>query len=109
MAMVINRFEIWLIRLDPTKGSEIKRTRPCVVVAPDELNHHLSTTIVAPMTTKGKPYPFRIRCSFKGKKGLIVLDQLRTVVRVRFIRRLGRLDRKTSKVVLNVLQEMFAA
>jgi mRNA interferase MazF len=108
MAMVMNRFEIWLIRLDPTKGREIKKTRPCVVVSPDELNHHLSTAIVAPMTTKGRPSPFRVPCRFKGKKGCVVLDQLRTVDKVRLLRRLGRLDPKTGTALLAVLQEMFA-
>jgi mRNA interferase MazF len=106
--MVVNRFEVYLIRLDPTKGAEIRKTRPCLVVSPDELNHHMRTAIVAPMTTKGRPQLFRLACRFKGKKGLIVLDQLRTVDQVRFIRRLGRLDSKTSTAVLEVLQEMFA-
>lgn len=106
--MVVSRFEIYLVRLDPTQGSEIRKTRPCLVVSPDELNHHLSTAIVAPMTTKGQPHLFRLPCQFKGKKGLIVLDQLRTVDQTRFIRRLGRLDAKTSTSVLEVLQEMFA-
>jgi mRNA interferase MazF len=106
--MVINRFEVWLIRLDPTLGSEIKKTRPCAVVSPDELNHHLQTAIVAPMTTKGRPSPFRLSCQFKGKKGRIVLDQLRTLDKVRFIKRLGRLDPKTAAAMLDVLQEMFA-
>jgi mRNA interferase MazF len=106
--MVVHRFEIFLIRLDPTQGSEIRKTRPCLVVSPDELNQHLRTAIVAPMTSKGQPRFFRVACRFKGKKGLIVLDQIRTVDQSRFIRRLGRLDTKTSAVVLEVLQEMFA-
>jgi mRNA interferase MazF len=104
---MVNRFEIYLVRLDPTQGAEIRKTRPCLVVSPDELNHHMRTAIVAPMTTKGRPHLFRLPCRFKGKKGLIVLDQLRTVDQVRFIRRLGRLDLKTSRAVLEVLQEMF--
>jgi mRNA interferase MazF len=106
--MVASRFEIYLVRLDPTLGAEIKKTRPCLVVSPDELNHHMRTLIVAPMTTKGRPHFFRLRCRFKGKKGLIVLDQLRTVDKSRLVRRLGRLDPKTSTAVLEVLQEMFA-
>jgi mRNA interferase MazF len=105
--MVVNRFEIWLIRLDPTLGSEIKKTRPCVVVSPDEMNQHLLTAIVAPMTTKGRPSPFRLPCRFKGKSGRIVLDQLRTVDKVRFLKRLGQLDPKTGTAMLDLLQEMF--
>jgi mRNA interferase MazF len=106
--MVANRFEIYLVRLDPTQGAEIKKTRPCLVVSPDELNQALRTAIVAPMTTKGFPNRFRVACRFQGKKGLIVLDQLRTVDQVRLIRRMGRMDVKTSTTVLEVLQEMFA-
>jgi mRNA interferase MazF len=106
--MVVNRFDVYLVRLDPTEGVEIRKTRPCLVVSPDELNHQLRTAIVAPMTTKGFPSPFRVSCRFKGKKGLIVIDQLRTVDQARLIRRLGRLDPKTSTAVLEVLQEMFA-
>jgi mRNA interferase MazF len=106
--MVANSFEIYLVRLDPTEGTEIRKTRPCLVVSPDELNHPMRTAIIAPMTTKGFPSPFRIACRFKGKKGLIVLDQLRAVDQARFIRKLGRLDPKTGAAVLEVLQEMFA-
>ena len=106
--MVINRFDVYLIQLDPTEGIEIKKTRPCLVISPDELNHNLSTVIVAPMTTKGFPNSFRVACRFKGKEGLIVLDQLRTVDQMRFVRRMGRLDLNTSAEVLEVLQEMFA-
>ncbi len=106
--MVISRFDVYLIQLDPAQGREIKKTRPCLIVSPDEMNHHLSTAIVAPMTTKGFPNPFRIACRFKSKEGLIVLDQVRTVDQVRFVRKMGRLDLETSKEVLAVLQEMFA-
>lgn len=106
--MVVNRFEIYLVRLDPTQGAEIRKTRPCLVVSPDELNHNLRTAIMAPMTTKGRPHLFRLPCRFKDKQGLIVLDQLRTVDKTRLVRRLGRLDPKTSTAVLEVLQEMFA-
>ncbi len=106
--MAINRFEVYLINLDPTVGSEIKKTRPCLVVSPDEINHNIRTVIVAPLTTKGQPYPTRVRCRFKGKDGQVVLDQIRTVDRSRLIRRLGKIDGKTAAAVLDVLQEMFA-
>jgi mRNA interferase MazF len=108
MGMVVNRFDVYLVPLDQTQGAENRKTRPCLVVSPDELNHHMRTAIVAPMTTKGRPHLFRLPCRFKGNKGLLVLDQLRTVDVGRFIRRLGRLDAKTSTAVLEVLQEMFA-
>ncbi len=106
--MALNRFEIHLVNLDPTVGSEIKTTRPCVIVSPDEMNHHIRTVIVAPMTPKGPDYPSRVACRFKGKHGQVVLDQIRTVDRTRLVRKLGRLDSKTSARVLEVLQEMFA-
>jgi len=106
--MVINRFEVYLINLDPTVGSEIQKTRPCLVVSPDELNHHLRTVLVAPMTTKGQSYPTRVPCRFRGKAGQVVLDQIRTVDRVRLIKKLGLLDAKTGMRVLETLQEMFA-
>ncbi len=106
--MVINRFEVYLVNLDPTVGSENRNTRPCLVVSPDEMNHNIRTVIVAPLTTKGQPYPTRVRCRFKGKEGQVVLDQIRTVDRVRLVRKLGRLDSRTSAQVLDVLQEMFA-
>src|SRR5260370_30853519 len=106
--MVVNRFEVYLVNLDPTVGSEIQKTRPCLVVSPDEMNHHVRTVIVAPMTTKGKSYPTRIACRFKGKKGLVVLDQIRTVDQSRLIKRLGRLGDKTAAEALKVMQEMFA-
>ncbi len=106
--MVINRFEVHLVNLDPTVGGEIKKTRPCVVVSPDEMNHHIRTVIVVPMTTKGRSYPTRIPCTFKGKKGQIVLDQIRTVDSRRLVRKLGRIRSHTASEVLAVLQEMFA-
>ena len=106
--MVINRFEVYLVNLDPTVGSEIRKTRPCLIVSPDELNHHLRTTIVAPMTTKGKSYPTRVSCRFKGKNGQIVLDQIRAVDQNRLIKKLGRLDAETAAMVLDVLAELFA-
>jgi mRNA interferase MazF len=106
--MALNRFEVHLVNLDPTIGSEIKKTRPCLIVSPDEMNHNIRTLIIAPMTTKGQDYPSRVACRFRGKSGQVVLDQIRTVDRVRLIRKLGRLDTRTSTRVLEVLQEMFA-
>jgi mRNA interferase MazF len=105
--MAINRFEVYLINLDTTVGSEIQKTRPCLVVSPDEINHAIRTVIVAPMTTRGQPYPTRVRCRFKGKSGQVVLDQLHTVDRSRLVKRLGRIDGKTTAAVLDILQEMF--
>ncbi|MCY4574580.1 MAG: type II toxin-antitoxin system PemK/MazF family toxin [Gemmatimonadetes bacterium] len=102
------RGEVYLVSLDPTRGSEIRKTRPCVVVSPDELNDHLGTFLVAPMTTGGHPYPFRIVCRFGGKGGYVVADQLRTVDEVRMVRRLGKLETGTMGEVLGVLQRMFA-
>ena len=89
--MVVKRFEVYLVNLDPTIGSEIKKTRPCVMVSPDEMNRHISTVIVAPMTTKGTAYPTRVKCKFEGKTGLVVLDQLRTVDKRRLVKQLGQL------------------
>jgi mRNA interferase MazF len=105
--MAINRFEVYLINLDPTVGSEIKKTRPCLVVSPDEMNHNIRTVIVAPLTTKGPSYPTRVPCRFKGKGGQVVLDQVRAVDRSRLIKKLGRIDGPTAAAVLDVLQEMF--
>ena len=106
--MVINRFDVFLVNLDPTVGHEIKKMRPCLVISPDEMNHNIRTVIVAPMTTKGRSYPTRVPCKFKGKSGQVVLDQLRTVDSVRLARKLGNISRKTGSEVLSVLQEMFA-
>jgi mRNA interferase MazF len=94
--------------LDPTVGHKIQKTRPCVVVSPNELNQHLQTLIVAPMTSGGFPYPFRIPCRFKGKSGHIVLDQIRTIDKDRILRPLGRLQPATLEMVVASLQEMFA-
>src|SRR5579862_2470790 len=98
--MAINRFEVYLINLDPTVGSEIQKTRPGLVVSPDEINHNIRTVIVAPMTTKGQSYPTRVPCRFKGKAGQIVLDQIRAVDRSRLIKKLGKIDGKTAMAVL---------
>jgi mRNA interferase MazF len=107
--MVISRFEVHLVVLDPTVGSEIRKTRPCLVVSPDELNHAISTAIVAPMTTKGRAYPTRVPCRFGSKSGQVVLDQIRTVDQSRLVKKLGRIDARTAQRVLEVLQELFAA
>jgi|SRR5688572_33034433 len=104
----MTRGDVHLVRLDPTLGSEIQKTRPCVIVSPDELNAHLRTVIVAPMTTAGRAYPWRIRCRFRRRSGYVVLDQLRTVDRERLVKRLGALPSETIAEVLDALQEMFA-
>lgn len=104
----VRRGEVFLVGLDPARGAEIRKARPCVVVSPDDLNEHLRTFIVAPMTTGGHRYPFRIACRFGGKLGHVVLDQVRTVDRERLLRRLGRLSPATLNQALSVLQEMFA-
>ena len=106
--MVIKRFDVFLVNLDPTIGSEIKKTRPCVVISPQEMNRHLRTVIVAPMTTKGAAYPTRVSTKFRGKAGQIVLDQLRTVDKTRLIRKLGTIGRAAQEEVLSVIAEMFA-
>ncbi len=106
--MVINRFDIYLVNLDPTVGSEIQKKRPCLVVSPNEMNHRLRTVIVAPMTTKGQTYPTRVPCRFEGKEGQVVLDQIRTVDSQRLVKKLGRIDRATSEAVLKLLMEMFS-
>ena len=103
-----NRGDVFLVSLDPTTGREIKKTRPCVVLSPNELNSHLNTFIVAPMTTGGGPYPFRVACRFEKREGFVVLDQLRTVDRRRLVKRLGRLSPPTLSKALALLQEMFA-
>ena len=104
----VSRFEVYLVRLDPTHGSEIRKTRPCVVVSPDEMNRHLRTVIVAPMTTQGRPYPSRVAVTFGGTGGQVVLDQLRTVDKTRLVRRLGVLDEHAAQQVLEVLAALFA-
>jgi mRNA interferase MazF len=106
---VPGRGEVYLIALDSARGKEIQKTRPCVVVSPDELNDHLATFIVAPLTMGGHSYPFRIPCRFQRKSGFVVLDQLRTVDRNRLVRKLGSLSPKTIASVLGTLQDMFAA
>ena len=105
--MEVNRFDVFLVSLDPTLGHEIKKTRPCAIVSPDEINHHIGTVIIAPMTTKGRDYPTRVPCTFQGVDGQIVLDQIRTVDKTRLAKKLGRLSPAASDRVLNVLIEMF--
>ena len=105
----VARGDVHLVRLDPTLGSEIRKTRPCVVISPDELNQHLRTVIVAPMTTGGHAYPWRIACRFQHRSGFIALDQIRTVDSERLVKRLGRLSSGATTEVLDTLQEMFAA
>jgi mRNA interferase MazF len=104
---VVKRGEIWLVALDPTVGSEIRKSRPCVIISPAELNDHLRTAMVAPMTSKGFPAPFRIPVTHAAKKGLIVLDQIRTVDKIRLIKRSGVVSAKTPSNVLATLQEVF--
>jgi mRNA interferase MazF len=106
--MVVQRFDVWLVTLDPTVGSEIRETRPALVVSPDEMNAHIATVMIAPMTTKGHNYPTRVACRFQGKSGEVVVDQLRTVDKTRLVKRLGRLDAAASDTVLATLAEMFA-
>jgi len=108
MAMVINRFDVYLINLDPTVGSEIKKPRPCLIISPNEMNLHIQTVIVAPMTTAGKDYPTRVPCTFKKKMGQIVSDQMRTIDKKRLIKKLGMIDLDTQSEVISVLQRLFA-
>jgi mRNA interferase MazF len=100
--------EVWLVSLDPTLGSEIRKTRPCLVVSPDEINRYLRTIIIAPLTTAERPYPTRVALTFQGKRGQVALDQLRAIDRQRLVRRLGRVSSQVAEVVANVLVELFA-
>ena len=108
MGMVVSRFDVYLVNLDPTIGTEIRKIRPCLVVSPDEMNRHIATVMVAPMTTRGRAYPTRVPCRFEGKDGQIVLDQLRTVDKARLVKRLGRIGVKARRAMLAALAEMFA-
>lgn len=108
MAMAVKRFDVYLTNLDPTVGSEIQKTRPCLIISPDEMNRHIRTVIVAPMTTAGKDYPTRIACRLRKKKAYIVLDQIRTIDKTRLIKNLGTLDSETQLKVISVLQRLFA-
>ena len=106
---MVKRFEIYLVNLDPTVGVEIQKRRPCLVISPDEMNRHIKTAIIAPMTTKSRNFPTRIACKFEGKNGFIVLDQIRSIDKVRLIKKLGEIDKKIRIEVLEKLQEMFAS
>jgi len=108
MGVVARRFEVYLVNLDPTVGHEMKKLRPAVVVSPDEMNRHAQTVIIAPMTTKGPAYPTRVACTFQGKRGQIVLDQIRAIDRIRLVKRLGKLTSGQAAEVLAVLGAMFA-
>jgi mRNA interferase MazF len=108
MGMEVKRFEVYLVNLDPTVGHEIKKSRPCLVISPDEMNRYISTVIVAPMTTKGREYPTRVSCTFQGKNGQVVMDQIRTVDKSRLMKRLGKIDSETQVEVFSVLSELFS-
>jgi mRNA interferase MazF len=105
---LVSRGEIWLVALDPTIGSEIKKSRPCVIVSPPEMHDYLRTVIVAPMTTKSRPAPFRVPLSHGGKKGLLLLDQIRAVDKVRLAKKMVSVSAKTLSIALDTLQEVFA-
>jgi mRNA interferase MazF len=105
---VFSRFEVYFINLDPTIGSEIKKTRPCVIISPNEMNHNISTLIIAPLTSKLKNYPTRVPCKVEGKQGQIVLDQIRTVDKSRLVKKIDTLNKTTQRKVLNILKEKFS-
>ncbi|MBT2326296.1 type II toxin-antitoxin system PemK/MazF family toxin [Variovorax paradoxus] len=105
---MVKRGEIWLVNLDPTVGSEIQKTRPCVVISPPEMHDHLRTAVVAPMTTKSRPAPFRVAVLHRGQKGLILLDQIRAIDKIRLVKKLGSVQAKTLALTLSTLQETFA-
>jgi len=106
--MVIKRFDVFMVNLDPTVGSEIRKSRPCLIISPDEMNQNIATVIVAPMTTKGRGYPTRVACTFKGKNGQVILDQIRTVDKSRLIQKQGKLAKDVQEKVLSILAKMFA-
>ncbi|MHB8930945.1 MAG: type II toxin-antitoxin system PemK/MazF family toxin [Melioribacteraceae bacterium] len=105
---MFSRFEVYFVNLDPTIGSEIKKTRPCVIISPNEMNHNISTVIIAPLTSKLRNYPTRVPCKVEGKQGQIVLDQIRTVEKIRLVKRINTLNKLTQTKVLDVLKEMFS-
>ncbi len=108
MAMVVKRFDVYLVNLDPTIGSEIQKTRPCLVISPDEMNRNIRTIIIAPMTSAKKNYPTRVSCAFRKKQAQVVLDQVRTIDKARLIKKLGVIDSKTQLDVISILQRLFA-
>lgn len=105
---MVARFEVYLVNLDPTIGSEIQKTRPCLIISPDEMNKYLATVIIAPMTTRGRNYPTRVTCIFDGKEGQIVLDQIRTIDKSRLVKNLGNISDISQEAVIKVLSAMFA-
>ena len=106
--MVVKRFDVYLVNLNPTIGSEIQKTRPCLIISPDEMNRNIRTVIVAPMTSSQKDYPTRVSCTFKKKRGQIVLDQIRTIDKTRLIKKMGSIDSKAQLDVVSTLQRVFA-
>ena len=106
--MMVKRFDVYLVNLDPTVGSEIQKTRPCLVISPNEMNRNIRTVIIAPMTSAQKEYPTRVSCTFQKKKGEIVLDQLRTIDKARLVKKIGKIDSKDQLEVISVLQRLFA-
>lgn len=108
MGMVVKRFDVYQVNVDPVVSAEVKKTRPCVVLSPDETNRFIDTVIVAPMTSKGHRYPSRVPCRFDGKDGQVILDQIRTVDKARLVKKAGRLGKQTQKAILATLAEMFA-
>lgn len=108
MAMVVKRFDVFLVNLDPTVETEIQKTRPCLVVSPDEMNRNIRTVIIAPMTSAQKDYPTRVSCTFRKKRGQIVLDQIRTIDKARLVKKLGTIDSRAQLEVISVLQRLFS-
>ena len=108
MAVVANRFDVYLTNFNPTVGSEIQKTRPCLIISPDEMNRHIRTVIIAPMTTADKGYPTRVSCTFKKKRGQIVLDQIRTIDKTRLVKKIGTIDPETQLKVITTLQRLFS-
>ena len=104
----MKRLEVWLVRLDPTEGAEMRKTRPCVVLSPDDLNQTVRTGLAAPLTSRGRPYPWRVQCVFAGKPGQVALDHVRSLSETRFLRLIGMLDQPTCQEILRQLQEMFS-
>jgi len=108
VGVVVKRFDVYLVALDPTMGAEMQKTRPCLIISPDDMNRYLATAIVAPMTSRGKNYPTRVACRFQRKDGQVLLDQIRTIDQARLIQRLGRISTATQKAVFTVLADLFA-
>ncbi|MDP1842633.1 MAG: type II toxin-antitoxin system PemK/MazF family toxin [Sediminibacterium sp.] len=108
MDMEVKRTEIWLVELNPTVGSEVKKSRPCIIISPDEANKYLNTVTIAPLTSTIKSYPSRVKCSFDGKEGQVAIDQVRTVDKLRLKKKLGTLDKRTGEKVFQTLQDYFS-